>query len=278
MGKTATTWRIMGDSWAVLKRDKELLFFPVAAGVASFLVLVSFVIPFIGAAIVGHGLHQLNAAMYVTLFCYYVCNVFVVVYLNSALVVHVVTRMRGGEPTLRGSFAAATACLPQIALWSVVVATVGVILRWVAERSNVLGRIVVALVGFAWGLVTIFVVPILVVERKGMLEAIDGSKDLLLQTWGRQIVSSISYGLIGFLLSIPAYLAIIFAMIAGALLQSFATFGVILTLAVLYLVGLGIVLSALRAIFGAVLYLYARTGEAPAGFDPSLLRSAIKPA
>jgi hypothetical protein len=37
-------------------------------------------------------------------------------------------------------------------------------------------------------------------------------------------------------------------------------------------------MSALRAIFGAVLYLYAKTGEAPAGFDASVLRAAVRPA
>ena len=43
-------------------------------------------------------------------------------------------------------------------------------------------------------------------------------------------------------------------------------------------IGLGIVLSTLRAIFGVVLYLYAKTGEAPQGFNTANLRGAIQPA
>ncbi|MFO1312585.1 MAG: DUF6159 family protein [Burkholderiales bacterium] len=277
MGKIATTWRLMKDAWGVLMRDKELLVFPVVSGLATFLVLVTFIVPFIGAAALGGG-RATGPAMYVVLFCYYVCNFFVIIYFNAALVAHVVARLRGGDPTLGQSFAAATSCLPQIALWAVIASTVGVVLKWLSDRAGFLGRIAVSLIGVAWALVTYFVVPILVIERKGALDAVGESKDLLVKTWGQQIASAVGYGLIGFLLSIPAYIVIVFAIVAGAAAHSFAAFGTLFTVAVLYIVALGIVLSALRAIFGAVLYVFARTGEAPAGFDASVLRGAIKPA
>ena len=280
MGKIATTWQLMKDAWGVLMKDKELLIFPVVSGVATFLVLVTFVIPFIGATLWGAG-HTLsgtsNTVVYVVLFCYYVCNFFVVIYFNAALVFHVVTRLRGGEPTLGQSFAAATGCLPQIAMWAIVASTVGVILKWMSDRANFLGQIAIAIVGVAWALVTYFVVPIIIVERKGAFEAIGESKDLLVRTWGQQIMSAVGFGLIGFLLSLPAYVVIVFAIVAGIAMHSFAAFGLLLTAAVLYLVTLGIVMSTLRAIFGAVLYLYVKTGEAPAGFDAAVLRSAIRP-
>jgi hypothetical protein len=37
-------------------------------------------------------------------------------------------------------------------------------------------------------------------------------------------------------------------------------------------------MSALRAVFGVVLYMFAKTGNAPAGFDAGTLRGAIQPA
>ena len=135
-----------------------------------------------------------------------------------------------------------------------------------------------ALVGFAWTLVTYFVVPIIVIERKSAIDAIGDSKDLLRNTWGQQIVSGLGYGLIGFLLSLPALVVLIGAIVAGASMQSFAAFGALGAAALLYVVAVAIVMSTLRAIFGAVLFLYARTGEAPAGFDPAVLRAAVRPA
>jgi len=277
MGKIATTWQLMKDAWGVLMRDKELLLFPVASGIATFLVLVTFILPFAGAAVwetKGTG----NAVFYAVLFCYYVCNFFVIVYFNAALVAHVVTRLRGGEPTIGQSLGAATACIPQIAAWAVVSSTVGVVLRWLSERAGFLGRIAIAIVGFAWTLVTYFVVPIIVIERKGAFDAIGDSKDLLRETWGQQIVSGLGYGVIGFLLSLPGLVIIAGAVVAGLSMHSVAAFGTLSAAALLYVVAVGIVMSTLRAIFGAVLYMYARTGETPAGFDAAVLRNAVQPA
>src|SRR5690349_1290488 len=100
MGKIATTWQLMKDSWGVLMRDKALLLFPVASGAATFLVLLTFILPFVGASIWRAG-GPGETVFYVVLFCYYVCNFFVIVYFNAALVAHVVTRRRGADPTIR---------------------------------------------------------------------------------------------------------------------------------------------------------------------------------
>jgi len=283
MSKTANTWDLMKSSWAVLMRDPVLLLFPVVSGVACFMVLLTFIVPAIGIG--GSGMRSLahgygGAAGYLLLFCYYVCNFFVVFFFNAALVDFVATRLRGGQPTMGGSLRAAAACLPQIAMWAVVASTVGVVLKALESRAGFLGRIVVALVGVAWTLVTYFVVPFIVVERQNAFDAIGSSKDLLGRTWGKQIVSGLGYGLIGFLLTVPAIAVIVLAIVGLAASQGMHAggWGSLAVVALLYLVGLGIVLSALRAIFGVVLYLFARTGEAPAGFDAQALRGAIQPA
>lgn len=283
MSKTANTWDLMKSSWGVLMRDPVLLLFPVVSGVACCMVLLTFIVPAVGIG--GGGMRSLahgygGAAGYLLLFCYYLCNFFVVFFFNAALVDFVATRLRGGQPTVGGSLRAAVVCLPQIALWAVVASTVGVVLKALQSRTGIVGRIVVALVGVAWTLVTYFVVPFIVIERQNALDAIASSKDLLGRTWGKQIVSGLGYGLIGFLLTIPAVVVIVLAIVGLVASQGMHAggWGSLAVVALLYLVGLGIVLSALRAIFGVVLYLFARTGEAPQGFDANALRGAIQPA
>jgi hypothetical protein len=283
MSKTATTWQLMKASWHVLMQDKALLVFPVVSGIACFLVLLTFIVPALGLGAAGQGnlfRGQGEVLGWVLLFCYYLCNFFVVFFFNAALVDFVVTRMRGGAPTIGNSLRAAAACLPQIAAWAVLSATVGVVLKVLEGRAGFLGRIVVSLLGFAWALVTYFVVPIIVIERKGALASVESSKDLLAKTWGKQIVSGLGYGLIGFLLTIPA-IAVLIAAFVGVLASQgghAGGWGTLAVAAILYLVGLVIVMSALRAIFGVVLYLFAKTGMAPDGFDAADLRGAIQPA
>ena len=114
MSKTATTWELMKASWHVLMRDKALLVFPVVSGIACFLVLLTFIVPALGAGLAGSGgmLHgQGEILAWVLLFFYYLCNFFVVFFFNAALVDFVVTRMRGGAPTVGNSLGAAAACL-----------------------------------------------------------------------------------------------------------------------------------------------------------------------
>ncbi len=287
MGKTANTWELMKSSWRVLMRDKALLLFPVISGVACFLVLLTFILPALG---IFHGgmstvARSTSVLGYVLLFGYYLCNFFVIFFFNAALVAFVVERMKGGEPTLAGSLREAVACAPQIAAWAVVAATVGVVFKVLESRLGFLARIVIAIVGVAWALVTYFVVPLIVIERKGAIEAIGASKDLLARTWGKQIVSGLGYGLIGFLLTIPAIVVIVIAIVGvvssgvhDAGLLYVGGFGLLAQAAVLYLIGLAIVLSALRAIFSTVLFLYARDGTVPEGFDATSLRGAMKPA
>ena len=270
MSKTATTWQLMKSSWRVLMRDKALVLFPVISGSACFLVLLTFLLPLLG----------IEAFGYLLLFCYYLCNFFVIYFFNAALVHFVVTRVNGGMPTLGGSLRAAAGRMPQIAAWSVISATFGLILKVLESRVGWLARIVIAVIGIAWALVTYFVVPIIIIEGKGALEAVGDSKDLLARTWGKQIVSGLGYGLIGFLLTAPAQLVIVFAIIGAiALRGEYVVLWALLAIAaVLYIVTVGIVLSALDAIFGVVLYLFAKTGNAPEGFAAADLRGAIRPA
>jgi hypothetical protein len=53
-----------------------------------------------------------------------------------------------------------------------------------------------------------------------------------------------------------------------------ATLGV---LAVLYMLVLSTVFSALGTIFSSAVYVYATTGKAPGSIDPQLLQSAFRP-
>ncbi len=98
MSKTANTWDLMKSSWGVLMRDPVLLLFPVVSGVACCMVLLTFIVPAVGIG--GGGMRSLahgygGAAGYLLLFCYYLCNFFVVFFFNAALVDFVTTRLRG---------------------------------------------------------------------------------------------------------------------------------------------------------------------------------------
>jgi hypothetical protein len=168
-------------------------------------------------------------------------------------------------------FKAAAARLPLIVGWALVSATVGLILRIIEDRSEKVGKLVAALLGMSWSVVSFLVIPILVIERENPLVALKKSTLLLKQTWGEELISNFSFGLIFFLLSIPAFLL----MVLGILIGSGTTIITSIALAVIYLVILALIQSTLQTIFQAALYFYARKGQAPAGFQRELLVNSM---
>jgi Family of unknown function (DUF6159) len=276
MGKIARTWSLMSECWQVLKQDKSLLVFPLISGICCLLLLASFAVPLYTTGNwqpPGHdATTQRQVAYYGTLFAFYVCNYFIVVFFNAAIVACAASRMGGGNPTIGDGLRAATSRLPVIAGWALVSATVGLILRIIEDRSEKIGQIVAGLLGMAWTVVSFLVVPILVVENKGPIAALQDSTTLLKKTWGEQLVSNFSFGMIFFLLAIPAIGLIILGVAAG----SSAVLILCAGLAVIYLIVLALVQSALQAIFQTALYLYARDGQVPPGFHAEVLGTAMK--
>lgn len=277
MGKIAYTFSMMRASWEVLKQDKELLLFPIFSGICCLLVMASFAIPiFITGAWQPPSSDATaiqRVVYYALLFLFYFCNYFVIIFFNSAIVACAVFRMRGGDPTVSTGLSAALARLPQIAGWALVAATVSLALRAIENSNRKVGRIVAGLLGMAWTLVTFLVIPILVVERKGPFAALKESTILLKKTWGEQLIGGFSFGLIFLLLAIPGIIAIVFGVMLGA--QSAALAVLVVSLGVIYMIMLGLVQSTLQTIFQTAVYLYAKDGRAPAGFDQGALSEAM---
>ncbi len=274
----------MRASWEVLKQDKELLLFPVLSAIGSILVLASFAGPILALtdwqaasdsmaagtaeALSGEsGVTAEQVGYTAGLFLFYCCNYFVMIFFNAGLIACAEIRMEGGDPTVGDGLRAAWSRLPAILGWAVVAATVGLILRMIEERSNIVGKIVAGLLGMAWSITSFLVVPILVVENEGPISALKRSAGMLKKTWGEQLIGNFSFGLIFILLALPAVLLIVAGIAAGSV--------TLIVLGVLGAILIALAQSALQGIFQAALYLYMRDGTAPDGFDAGELQASI---
>src|SRR5262249_48661246 len=120
-----------------------------------------------------------------------------------------VMRFNGQEPTLGDGFRAAASRLPQILAWSLVSATVGVVLKVIENANEKVGQFISAILGTAWSVVTFFVVPVLVIEKVGPFQAVARSLAILKKTWGEALVGGIGLGLFKFLLLLPGFLLLV---------------------------------------------------------------------
>ena len=94
-GNISHTWELMGQSWQVLKKDKELLVFPLVSGICCLLVIASFAVPMImsdswmppqaGTEQGQTVTTQQQVIYYAKLFLFYFCNYFVIIFFNAAV-------------------------------------------------------------------------------------------------------------------------------------------------------------------------------------------------
>ncbi len=269
------TFELMKMSWRVLMQDRELVLFPVMSGAV---LLATIGVFFVVASATGTltrleaaetsaeaGLTALDYGLGgLALFASY----FITIFFNSALVAAALERLRGGNPNVAMGLNHASKRVHAIFGWALIAATVGLILSILRDRTdNFLGRLLLSFVGGAWAVVTFFVVPVLVAEDVGPIEAIKRSGSLLRETWGRQVAASFGFGIVyvvGLLgaVAVAAFLFFIHPIvgfIGGALLFTLV---------------MGIV-AAMEGIFKAALYEFAK-GETPLGFDRNTLSSAYR--
>ena len=268
-------WELAKSSWSVLKLDKEMLIFPLLSGVACLLVFASFALPLMDSSYV-QTVTEENAApedplAYILLFAFYFCNYFVIVFFNCALVACAIIRFRGGDPTVADGFRAAMSRLPQILAWAAVSATVGVILRLIESRSEKAGQFAAGLLGMAWSAATYFVVPILVVEQVGPIEAFKRSLSVLRKSWGEALVANFGIGFMVFLGAIVCMLPALLGLVSGN--STFVSAGIVVT--VLMFIVLSLISSALNMIVIGALYEFAADDRTPEQFDRDALSHAF---
>lgn len=278
MGVFSRTWALMGASWRVLMLDKELLLFPLLSMIATGLVTLTFVWPlaqdqaWLQSGDAASELDQFLA--YARLFLFYVCTYFTVVFFNASLIAAVHMRLTGKNPTLMDGMRGAWARKSELFAWVLLSATVGILLQAMKKRSEWVMQLIIGAIGVAWSLATFFVVPILVIEGKGPVEAVKESASTLRRTWGEELVGGFSYGGISFFFSLPAFAIAMFGvgyLVNGALVNGLLLIGA----AIIYGFLLSLTMTTLSSIFHTAVYHYARTGVVPMGFDATLLQSAF---
>ncbi len=264
MGRIGSGWALTKTSLRVLRKDKELLVFPLLSG----LVLILLLAGFIGGMFAAFGFDALFGGastwlLVIVMVVYYILAFFVSFFFNAAVVGAATIRLNGGNPTLGDGLRIARENVGRIFLWAVFAGTVAMILRAIQQRLGFLGKILIGLVGIAWSLATYFVVPVLIYEKLGPWAAVKRSAHLFKTTWGETLVGGFSMGAIFVLLGLAGILIVV----AGAIVGGLTGLLVGLVVAVVYWIVLGLIASAASSILIAALYRYATTGKVAEDFQ-----------
>jgi len=280
IGKFKASKMIVRESWAVLMQNKELAWFPVFSAIASLVALVFMVLVFFFVVMAGDinafnniGDRASDVMTYATLLVYYVVMFFITNYFMAGVYIIVQGQFNGQNLSLSDGIRGANQNIGKIFVWSLISATVGVVLRIISDKSKWLGKLVAWLLGAAWALLTYFSLPSLIIGQKSVGESFKESAAVIRKTWGETIIINFSVGLFF------TFLVLGIIVVCAGILILVPVFEMFVLLAVLFTVSMvviSILSSTLGSIFKLALYQFAITGTVPAGFTSDLVKGAIK--
>ncbi len=201
-------------------------------------------------------------------FVFYMLVSVITVFWNAAIVASAYERLSSGtNPSFSYGIGQAMKCLPQILVWGLIAGTVGLfiqILEGLARGNDapvplrIVAGIASFIIGIAWWIVTFFMIPMIVLERAGVMDSMGRSTELFKRTWGEDVTSHIGTGILMTLC--------IFVLIGTSIpLMYLGDLGVILGIIILAVGLLFTVLffSTVEAVNRASLFYYAKTGQMP---------------
>ena len=288
--KIENSWKLAKGCWRVLMLDKEMLAFPFMAFISSVLVLGTLAYPFWASQFTGvsgtvpsvapevlplaiDGSSMMLGWLLLTIVPTYICY-FIMVFFNAGLTTCAFIRLCDGDPVLKDGFAMAWERLPKLFAYSVMAATIGLLLRMVKGRNNLLRSLLGATLDLGWRVASFFTVPTIIAEDKGAIDALKRSGQLVKRNWGEALTLEIGFSVLAYPAMVPFFVLVGFSYSIGQSLPIISA--VLVTIAFVYMFIISLVFSTLDAIAKAALYMYAKGEETPEGFEPTLLDSIFK--
>ncbi len=269
LDRLSNGWKLSMSSFAVIKKHKQLLIFPVLSGASLLLLFASYLaillLPNDGnfSAVIA----ERDIVTYIGLFVFYLINYFIVVFFNMGLIHCARIYFQGGVPKVSDGINFSLSRVGDILAWSAMAATVGLIFRLLEENLGKIGQIIAALAGVAWSITTFFVVPVLAYENLTPIAAFKRSAQIMKEKWGESLGSSFSFGIVQILGILLIGLPLFFLGSLIGLIPSIVLAGI----GVLFVIA---VTSAGQTIFISAVYHRINDNDVQ-DFDGDLLDSAF---
>ena len=280
IGSLDASQRVVRESWAILKQDREIIWFPIISLLCSMIALTALVIIYWfvrgGDLNVFDQANQRGAGAiwnYGFAFIYYLVSFFIVNFFQAGILIIANARFNNQNFTFEQGFQGAAQNIRKIFLWSLISATVGVILDILYDKFKLVGKIAATVLGAAWNIMTYFSLPSLIIGQTSVKDSFKESARVIRKTWGEAIIINFGAGLFF------SMIIILGAIISGILIAAFPTpfvFISVSTIFVVFILSIIVLSSALGIIFKLALYKYALTGQIPPGFSPELIQGAVK--
>ncbi len=208
----------------------------------------------------------------------YFVSMFLATFFNVAFYSEIIAALDGRGVSFRRGLRTARSRLRSILAWSLLAGVVGWIIRTLEQRLPLAGRIVMGLIGMAWSVAAVFVIPVIIQTQpqSNPIRILQHSALTLKRSWGEGLIGYVGFSagnLVIFLCSLAPLL------LAGAAAYAFKSLTLILVAGAIWLLGL-LLIAYVSGVAGHVyrcaLYKYATEGVVPEPYSQDLLDMAWK--
>ena len=309
MGKFKTSWNLFRCSLSVINKNKKLLLFPVIGFIFIVIIGLFFLSPVLvwdsGHSItelshwqtLGQHIHEMVGNKKVTggmvikqLFgnywyawfvLFYLISMFSTTFLNVAFYNEIINGLNGKRVSLLRGINVALSKIKLIIIWSLFAGAIGLIIRNLEERLGFVGKLIMGLIGIAWSVASIFVIPVIIREEKSSnpLKLLKTSAQMLKRTWGETVIgyAGISvFSLLIFLISLPLLFLACIIFIGMNISNAGVIIVMLIFLYTICMLMLAYLSTIANHVYRGALYLYATEGVIPGSFDEDMMNKAWK--
>lgn len=303
MNKFERSWLLFRSSLMVIVRNKELLIFPIFISISTVVILLFFLAPatllptahpyasadhwrdlvsmfFNTSSSYTRGSHQLPfsplAAAYVV-FLYFV-SMFVATFFNVAFYNEILAALSGQPVSLTRGLQFACSRWKAILMWALFAGLIGLLIKTIERRFSIVGQIIARLIGIAWSIASVFVIPVIVRDEStaNPITMLKKSAETLRRAWGEGLIGYIGIGAINSIVMIASMIVIVGASVVSSQLHNFWLLGCVIAAWIAFIIAWSYLMNVASLVYKGALYLYAAEGTVVEPYDQQMLDSAWK--
>jgi hypothetical protein len=301
MNKFQRSWLLLKSSLSVIARNKQLLVFPFIIFVCTVAIVGFFLAPpilrptgdpytsaahwqaiyhslFTDSAAAGRAHTPFTTGALVYLGFLYFLAMFIATFCNVAFYHEILGALSGQPVSIGRGLKFASARLGSILMWTLFAGLVGLVIKLIEERLSIIGSIIGKIVGLAWSVAAVFVIPVIVREERNAnpFTVIRKSAEVLKRTWGEALIGYAGLSIANMFVALGSLV-----WLGGAIALSVAThvFFFIPVAVAAWLVGLfiwGYVAGVASNVYRGALYLYAAEGVIAEPYNQEMFDMAWK--
>jgi hypothetical protein len=206
----------------------------------------------------------------------YFVSMFLATFFNVAFYSEIIQALNGHGVSFQRGLSLAWSRLPSILAWALLAGAVGWIIRKIEERLPFVGRIVMGLIGMAWSVAAVFVIPVIIQEQpmRNPIKILRQSALTLKRTWGEGLIGYIGFSAGGVAIFMCSLFPLLLAAGIALLLKSIWFIVIAIVLWVTGLFVMGYVSGVASQVYRCALYIYAAEGVVPEPYNQDLMDMA----